>query len=174
MNFPIPRITRATLTTATDAGCDCVMLKHCGFPISVNCAQGTGNVYADFRFGVEQKRELIESFTYIEPFNALLVGAKDPFTKDIHMTDLWWIDGKDLRAMTYRDRYYMMRLNLKGLDERFKLVLTYPLSRAHDLWQQVVADPVRYKGLVFRRSKDTSAGELFVCNYYAEAPGGLT
>lgn len=172
MNFPTPRIIDSTLTSAVAAGCDCVMLKHCGFPISINCGSGVGNVYTAFKFGYPNP-ELLETFTYIEPISALLVGSKDPFNNNIHISDLWWINGNDLQKMTYRERYFMMRLNIRNLDERFKIVLTHPIAKAHELWTQVIKDPTLYKGLVFRKSKDTAAGTLYVRRYYPEAPTGL-
>lgn len=172
MNFPIPRIVNATLAEAVAAGCDCVMLKHVGFPISINCAEGIGNVYTAFRFGTLD-RELIEVFTYVEPFNALLVGAKDPFTGNIHISDIWWVNGHDVQNLTYRERYVLVRLNIRKLDSRFRIILTYPIQAAHELWKVVMKEPKEYSGLICRRSKDTAAGELYVIRYYETEPRAL-
>ena len=172
MNFPVPRIINSTLAEAIAAGCDCVMLKHVGYPISINCSEGVGNVYTAFRFGTLD-RTLVETFVYTEPINALLVGAKDPFTNAIHISDIWWVNGTDVQNLTYRERYILVRLNAHKLDPRFQMVLTYPIQAAQELWKTVMKEPKAYCGLVCRKSKDTAAGALYVIRYYETEPRAL-
>lgn len=170
MNFPIPSIVDCTLSHAIASGCDSVMLKHDGYPVTINCAAGACNVFSDFG----QTRDLVITTQLIEPLDALFIGAKSRFHPTIHLYDCWWINGQDIQHASYRERYVLTRMNARKLgDERFVCVQTHPLSSAEFLWAQVVADPVSYKGLVFRRSRDTAAGDLYVRRYYVEAPTSL-
>jgi hypothetical protein len=169
VNFSIPRIIDCTLTEAIANGCDCVMLKHDGFPVTINCAAGACNIIADFG----DKREQIDTIQLIEPLDGLFVGAKSRFNPVIHLYDCWWINGQDVQHSSYRERYVLTRMNARKLDERFVVVQAVPIQAAHELWKQVIADPDRVKGLVFRRSKDTAAGDLYVKRYYKEKPEGL-
>ncbi len=172
MNFPIPNIIDATLTEAIAAGCDSVMLKHDGWPVSIICANGAANIYSDFRFGTgyTPKAELLEQVYYTEPCDALLMGAKSRLSTTIWLYDCWYMRGQDVQNLPYRNRYVLARTNAKALDERFQVVQVLPIASAQELWREVMLDPDRIKGLVFRRSKDTAAGNLYVKRYYKEAP----
>lgn len=169
MNFPIPRIITCSLSDILATGCDCVMLKHDGFPVTINCAAQAANVIADFG----QTRELVDTVQLIEPLDALFVGAKNRFNPVIYLYDCWWINGQDVQHATYRERYVLTRMNARKLDERFVVVQVLPIQAADELWRQVTADPDNLKGLVFRRSKDTAAGNLYVRRYYKESPTSL-
>ena len=171
MNFPTPRIIDATLDEAKIAGCDCVMLKHDGFPVTINCAAQACNVIAHWRHA---KPDALFTCQLVEPLDALLVGAKNPRTPVIYLYDCWWMNGQDVQPLPYRNRYVLTRTNAKALDERFMIVQVYPIQAAPQLWREVIMDPVNLKGLVFRRSKDTAAGDLYVKRYYAETPEALS
>jgi hypothetical protein len=171
MNFPIPNVIDSTLQEAIDRGCDCVMLKMDGFPVSINCATHHLNVFSQIPF---LEKELIYTTQLIEPLDALLIGAKSPRADTIWLYDTWWVKGQDVQNLPYRNRYVLTRTNAKALDERFKVVTVLPISSAQELWREVVLDPDNIKGLVFRRSKDTAAGDLYVKRYYKETPEGLT
>ena len=173
MNFPVPKLTNATLDEAVAAGCDCVMLKHDGFPVTINCAAQSCNIISDFRH--EEKREVVEAITLIEPLDALLVGAKSRLAVRpyIYIYDCWWMLGQDVQHLSFRERYVLARTNVKSLDDRFKIVSVVPIAQAPTLWKEVMMDPETYKGLVFRRSRDTSVGELFIRRYYKESPTAL-
>lgn len=171
MNFPIPNIIDSTLQNAIDVGCDCVMLKYDGFPVSINCATNQVNVFAQIHY---LSKELIYTTQLIEPLDALLVGAKSPRADTIWLYDTWWVKGQDVQNLPYRNRYVLTRTNAKTLDERFKVITVLPISSAQELWREVVLDPTNLKGLVFRRSKDTAAGDLYVKRYYKETPEELT
>lgn len=172
MNFPIPKIIDSTLAEATAAGCDCVMLKHDGWPISIVCANGTATIYSDFRFGYGHtpKAELLEQVYYTDPCDALFMGAKNRKNPTVWLYDCWYMQGQDVQNLPYRNRHVLARTNAKALDERFKVVQVLPIASAQELWREVVLDPDNVKGLVFRRSKDTAAGSLYVKRYYKEAP----
>lgn len=169
MNFPHPRIIDSSLSSALSAGCDCVMFKHDGFPVVINCAAHTANIFSHFR----EHNEKIDTVALTEPLDALLIGAKSPRTPVIYLYDTWWLNGTGCQQLSYRERYVLTRLNAKKLDERFVPVVVYPIQAAPELWKDVMKDPMNLKGLVFRRSKDTAAGDLFVKRFYAEAPEGL-
>lgn len=176
MNFPIPNIINTTLAEAVNLGCDCVMLKYDGWPVSIVCANGAANIYSNFRFGYGNtpKSELLEQVYYTDPCDALLMGAKNRLSPTIWLYDCWYMQGQDVQNLPYRNRYVLARTNAKALDERFKVVPVLPISSAQELWREVVLDPDNIKGLVFRRSKDTAAGDLYVKRYYKETPEGLT
>lgn len=167
MKFPVPKLHVITSSAeAIDAGCDCVMLKFDGFPVTINCTGDGCAIYTDFHF--KECQELIDRTQTIEPLTALLVGAKNRFNPVIYLYDTWWMDGVDLQRETYRSRYIMTRANAKRLDERFQVVTVLPIDAARNLWRDVMQEG--YKGLVFRRSKDTAAGDLFIMRYYTESP----
>lgn len=174
MNFPIPKIIDSTLAEAIERGCDCVMLKHDGWPVSIICANGAANIYSDFHFGFGTKRELLEQVYYTDPCDALFMGAKNRLRSTIWLYDCWYMKGQDVQNLPYRNRYVLARTNAKALDERFRVVEVLPITSAQELWREVAFDPENLKGLVFRRSKDTAAGELFVKRYYKETPEELT
>lgn len=177
MNFPIPRIVTCTLTEALAAGCDCVMLKYDGFPVTINCAAQCCNIIAYFGGPHDLKHpldgELLDTTQLVEPLDALLIGAKNRANPIIHLYDCWWINGQDVQYSSYRERYVLTRMNARKLDERFVVVQVLPIQAAHELWRQVMLDPDNIKGLVFRRSKDTAAGDLYVRRYYKEMPTSL-
>ena len=176
MNFPTPRIVDATLATALTAGCDCVMLKHAGWPIAINVAQGVGNIYSNLgRYLDNGDRNVIASVTPIEPLDALMVGAKNlgPELTHVYLHDTWWMDGQDIQHLTYRERFVLTRCNAKRFDDRFEPIWAMPISAAPALWRKVMENPEKFKGLIFRRSKDTAAGELYVRRYYPQAPEEL-
>lgn len=171
MIFHTPRIIDSSLSHAISVGCDCVMLKHDGFPVTINCAAQQCNIIAEWPGA---KRESIENIQLHEPLDALLVGARSRFTPVVHLYDCWWLNGQDVQMLTYRERYVLTRMSAKKLDERFVMVPALPIQAAHELWKDVVADPDSLKGLVFRRSKDTSVGDVYVKRYYKEMPEELT
>lgn len=171
MNFPIPNIIDSTLADAIAVGCDCVMLKYDGWPVTINCAAKTCNVISHWRFA---GTEPLFTCQLIEPLDALLIGAKNPRSPRIYLYDCWWMAGQDVKDLPYRNRYVLTRTNAKSLDERFVVVQVYPIQAADQLWREVVMDPVNLKGLVFRRSKDRASDDLYVRRYYAEKPEGLT
>lgn len=171
MNFPRPHVIDSSLENAINLGCDCVMLKYDGFPVTINCATNHVNIFTHIH---RDKSELLYTTQLIEPLDALLVGAKSPRTDTIWLYDTWWVKGQDVQNLPYRNRYVLTRTNAKALDERFKVVTVLPISSAQELWREVVLDPDNIKGLVFRRSKDTAAGDLYVKRYYKETPEGLT
>lgn len=170
MNFPVPRIIDSTLAFAISEGCDCVMLKHDGFPVTINCAAQACNVIAHW---AHAKPDALFTCQLIEPLDALLVGAKNPRTPLIYLYDCWWMEGQDVQNLPFRNRYVLTRTNAKKLDERFIIAHVAPIQAAHEMWKEVVMDPTNLKGLVFRRSKDTGAGDLFVKRYYKETPEEL-
>jgi hypothetical protein len=189
MNFPVPRIIRSTLAEAVAAGCDCVMLRHDGWPILVNCVgEGCNILSAATDFGPLHQAlrhlsyrdinhlEHLEKTAPLEPLSALFVGAKPrgtgPITS-VHIYDMWWFDDQDIQMHSYRERYALARSNIRKLDSRFKMVTVQPIGIAPQLWTTVANDPEQYKGLVCRRSKDAAGGELYTIPYYKEAPGGL-
>lgn len=175
MNFPTPHIVDATLASATAAGCDCVMLKHVGWPVSINVSKGVGNIYSDFEYHLTGKREVIATVTPIEPIDALMIGAKNlgPTLEHVYLHDTWWMDGQDIQHLTYRERFVLTRCNAKRFDDRFEPIWAMPISAAPALWRKVMESPEKFNGLIFRRSKDTAAGKLYVCRYYAAQPRGI-
>jgi len=189
MNFPVPRIIRSTLAEAVAAGCDCVMLRHDGWPILVNCVGEGCNILAaacdngplhqalrHLSYRDVNHLESLEKTSPIEPLSALFVGAKPrgtgPITS-VHIYDMWWFDGQDIQMHSYRERYALARSNIRKLDERFKMVSVSPIQAAQEMWKDVAKEPERLKGLVCRRSKDNAAGELYVIRYYKEMPRAL-
>lgn len=170
MNFPKPRIIDTTLQGAIEAGCDCVMLKHDGFPATLNCAANVCTIVAHW---TPWKEETIDHVQLIEPLDALLVGAKHRLDPVIHIHDCWWMRGQDVQHLSYRERYVLARTNCKSLDDRFRVVTVLPITQAETLWTEVIKNPQDVKGLVFRRSRDTAAGDLYVRRYYENQPWGL-
>lgn len=172
MNFPTPRILNSTYADAITVGCDCVMLKHAGWPVSINVARGVGNIYSEFEYHLTGKRDLIGQVVPVEPIDALMIGAKNlgPDVTHVYLYDTWWMDGQDIQHLTYRERFVLTRCNAKRFDARFEPVMAMPIAGAKSLWRHVMENPVEYKGLIYRRSKDTAAGELYVTRYYENAP----
>ena len=177
MNFPIPEIVDIdTLAQAEAAGCDCVMLKFDGWPVLINCIGTEGHVLSHMRH--EQRKsiehlEVLDNIVVIEPLTALFVGAKVQTNPVIYLYDTWWMDGQDVKHLTYRERYVLTRMNVKKLDERFQMVTVLPVQAAKTLWMDVITDPVHYKGLVFRHSKDAAGAKVYVIRHYAESPREL-
>lgn len=173
MNFPTPTIhTITTLDDAVTAGCDCVSLKHDGWPIAINAVGTEAFIYSDLNFN-KVVREQIDRFTPIEPCSALYVGArkKTDLAPVNYLYDLWWTDEVTLTKESYRSRYIIMRREVKKLGPGFEVVHPQPLSDAHALWAECMMHG--HKGLVFRRSRDQSAGDLYVIRHYAEMPRAL-
>lgn len=169
MNFPKPRrIDITTIAQAVDAGCDCVMLKHDGWPVLINCLGDEATVLSALDVSTQER---IDKLVPREALTALFVGAKSITNPVIYLYDTWWMNGQDVQKLTYRERYALTRLNYKKLDERFQMVTVYPIQAAKALWDDCVRGG--YKGLVFRRSRDTSAGELYTIPHYAEMPREL-
>lgn len=173
MQFPTPKIhTITTIAEAVDAGCDCVSIKFDGWPIAINSVGTEAFIYSDLSF--KDAREQISRFTPIEPCSALYVGARKrgDLTPTNYLYDLWWTDEVTLTKESYRSRYIIMRREAKKLGPGFEVVHPMPLASAHDLWKQCLLNG--HKGLVFRRSRDASAGDLYVIRAYAELPRELT
>lgn len=173
MNFPHPQTHKiTTLTTALEAGCDTVMPRHIGWPVMINCLGDKCQVFSDARFSDTQ--EMLYDLQPREPVTALFVGAKPLGTLDqypIIVYDVWWLDGIPTKDLAFRQRYRLARTVCERLDERFKPVTIAPILSAETLWRQIPM--FGWTGLVFRRSKDTAAGELYVLSYYPETPGAL-
>lgn len=177
MNFPIPLIhTIDTSQQAIDAGCDCVMIKFDGWPVLINCIGTEGHVLSALddahrvihKTPSLQRLESLDHIVTLEPLSALFVGAKNRTNPVIYLYDTWWMDDQDVQDQSYRSRYVLTRTNAKKLDERFQVVAVAPVAAARVMWQDVVKHG--YKGLVFRRSKDNAAGELYVMRHYEEMP----
>lgn len=185
MNLPVPTITHVTLEQAVAAGCDCVMLKHDGWPVLINCiGEGCTILSAVTQNGVlrstapmsykDIKRlEELDKTSPVEPLSALFVGARSRVTPMIYIYDMWWFDNQDIQMHAYRERYALARSNIRKLDERFKMVTVAPIQAAQTMWSDVAKDSDNLKGLVCRRSKDPAAGELYVIPYYKESPQAL-
>lgn len=166
MNFPTPKILDATLEQAIAHGCDCVQFKYSGWPVTINCVRGACNVFAELG-----TRELLDTFTAIEPLDALFVGARLRGGPTTYLYDTWWLNGVNLQNYSYRERYALTRTNARLVDEKLQIVTVYPISKASEIWRDIPR--LGHKGLVFRRSRDTAAGELYVTRYYVESPSEL-
>lgn len=169
MRLPRPQLIDSTWEKAkSQYNCDCVMLKYDGFPVVVNVAGTTCNIFANW---LHRPQELIESLLLTDSGSALLIGAKAVHTPSIYLYDTWGSDGQSCLNLPFRERYVMTRIHAKILkDPRFQLVPVFPIAKAPDLWLEVMQDPVNLKGLVYRNSKDTAEGTLYTHRYYREAP----
>lgn len=185
MNLPIPTVIAATLSSALTDGCDCVMPLHDGWPILVNCIGDGCNILsaltkdgpiratAPMSYKDLSRLEMLDHTSPTEPLSALFVGARSRTSPIIHIYDMWWFDDNDIQQHSYRERFALARMNIRKLDERFKMVTVSPIQAAHAMWSDVAKDPENFKGIVCRRSKDNAAGELYTIRYYKEEPRGL-
>jgi len=167
MKFPRPQVHLInTLSDAFRVGCDTVMPRLDGWPVVINCIGDRCQVFTDFQF--TEAQEHLFDVEYRSPITGLFVGARDRNADTVTIYDTWWLNGLSTQAFTFRERYLLAKVNLQKLDPRFRIVTVAPITNAELLWGQCAING--WKGLVFRRSKDTAAGELFALPYYVEAP----
>ena len=187
MNLPIPTIIHSTLAQAQEAGCDCVMPRYDGWPVLINCIgegcnilstvtdKGPMRATVPLSYRDLSRLETLDKTSPSEPLSALFIGSRMRSNPMIYIYDMWWFDNQDIQKHSYRERYALARVNIRKLDERFKMIPVLPLGPvvAQALWADVAKDPDNLKGIVCRRSKDPAAGELYVIPYYKEMPKAL-
>lgn len=167
----VKTITINSLQEALDVGCDCVMFKHAGTPVRVDCYGKEVKVVTSYEGTPE-----VETFSSISDVTALFIGTRrrhnDDFTIFIH--DCWSYETRSLTSLTYRERYQILRKNLSLVDSRLFITEVWPINHAQECWRVVSNGGYpTYNGLVFRRSKDQALGELYVRRFYPEFPQAL-
>jgi hypothetical protein len=155
----------ATLQDATRYGCDVFQLKYDGWWSRNEIRLGVGTVYSD------TNRELTK-FGFHTPANPLttdLIGElmhgtnwaqKEQLKGKCFLFDIWHLNGEDLEAMPYRDRYSLLKTVTPFLPPQFIRVPNFPISQFASIWQTFVTDG-DYEGVVFRKSQGKVGDTLY-------------